>query len=120
MDPRQKKWEFHGIFFGNMLFVAKWNGSKRMLETLVAPVVRVLDTKKIDRESHPADIKQSFGSMPALDPWPNCLTNFSKSAKIHHLKSGTLPETNSSHLKMDGWKTSLVSVWDGFVAGANC
>ena len=24
---------------------------------------------------------------------------------------GTLPETNSSHLKMDGWKTNIVSFW---------
>ena len=29
----------------------------------------------------------------------------------------TLPETKSSHLKMDGWKT-IVSFWYGFLAGA--
>ena len=30
----------------------------------------------------------------------------------------TLPETNSSHLKMDGWKTS--SFWEDLFLGANC
>jgi len=30
---------------------------------------------------------------------------------------GTLPETNSSHLKMDGWNT-IVSFWDGLFSGA--
>ena len=29
----------------------------------------------------------------------------------------TLPETNGSHLKMDGWKT-IVSFWDGLCSGA--
>ena len=29
----------------------------------------------------------------------------------------TLPETNSSHLKMDGWKT-IVSFWEGLFSGA--
>ena len=29
----------------------------------------------------------------------------------------TLPETNSSHLKMDGWNT-IVSFWDGLFSGA--
>ena len=29
----------------------------------------------------------------------------------------TLPETNSSHLKMDGWKT-ILSFWDGLFSGA--
>ena len=29
----------------------------------------------------------------------------------------TLPETNSSHLKMDGWNT-IVSYWDGLFSGA--
>ena len=29
----------------------------------------------------------------------------------------TLPETNISHLKMDGWK-SIVSFWDGLFSGA--
>ena len=33
--------------------------------------------------------------------------------------SVTLPETNSSHLKMDGWNT-IVSFWDGPFSGANC
>ena len=28
----------------------------------------------------------------------------------------TLPETDSSHLKMDGWKT-IVSFWDGLFSG---
>ena len=28
-----------------------------------------------------------------------------------------LPETNSSHLKMDGWNTNF-SLWDGLVSGA--
>ena len=28
-----------------------------------------------------------------------------------------LPETNSSHLKMDGWNT-IVSCWDGLLSGA--
>ena len=32
---------------------------------------------------------------------------------------GTLKLTASLHLKMDGWKT-IVSFWDGFLAGANC
>ena len=31
--------------------------------------------------------------------------------------SSTLPETNSSHLKMDGWNT-IVSFWDGLFSGA--
>ena len=31
----------------------------------------------------------------------------------------TLPDTNSSHLKMDGWNT-IVSFWDGLSSGANC
>ena len=31
----------------------------------------------------------------------------------------TLPETNSSHLKMDGWNT-IVSFWDGLFSGASC
>ncbi len=31
----------------------------------------------------------------------------------------TLPETNSSHLKMDGWNT-IVSFWNGLFSGANC
>ena len=32
----------------------------------------------------------------------------------------TLPETNSSHLKMDGWNTwnTIVSFWDGLFSGA--
>ncbi len=29
----------------------------------------------------------------------------------------TLPETNSSHLKFDGWKT-ILSFWDGLFSGA--
>ena len=29
----------------------------------------------------------------------------------------TLPETKSSHLKMDGWNT-IVSFWDGLFSGA--
>ena len=29
----------------------------------------------------------------------------------------TLPETNSSHLKMDGWNT-IASFWDGLFSGA--
>ena len=29
----------------------------------------------------------------------------------------TLPETNSSHLKMDGWNT-ILSFWDGLFSGA--
>ena len=29
----------------------------------------------------------------------------------------TLPETNSSHLKMDDWNT-IVSFWDGLISGA--
>ena len=32
-----------------------------------------------------------------------------RSLKDH---SFTLPETNSSHLKMDGWKNTIVSFWD--------
>ena len=31
----------------------------------------------------------------------------------------TLPETNSSHLKMDGWNT-IVSFWEGLFSGASC
>ena len=31
----------------------------------------------------------------------------------------TLPETNSSHLKMDGWNT-ILSFWDGLFSGATC
>ena len=31
----------------------------------------------------------------------------------------TLPESNSSHPKMGGWKT-ILSFWDGCRAGANC
>ena len=31
----------------------------------------------------------------------------------------TLPETNESHLKMDGWNT-IVTFWDGLFSGANC
>ena len=34
--------------------------------------------------------------------------------KNHH---STLPETNSSPLKMDGWNT-IVSFWDGLFSGA--
>ena len=30
---------------------------------------------------------------------------------------GTLPETNSSHVKMDGWNT-IVSFWDGLFSWA--
>ena len=30
----------------------------------------------------------------------------------------TLPETNSSPLKMDGWNTTVVSFWDGLFSGA--
>ena len=30
----------------------------------------------------------------------------------------TLPETNSSHLKVDGWKHEI-SFWDGLFSGAN-
>ena len=29
----------------------------------------------------------------------------------------TLPQTNSSHLKMDGWNT-ILSFWDGLFSGA--
>ena len=32
------------------------------------------------------------------------------------MKVDTLPETNSSHLKTDGWKTS--SFWDGLFSGS--
>ena len=32
-------------------------------------------------------------------------------------KKSHLPETNSSHLKMDGWNT-IVSFWDGLFSGA--
>ena len=33
-------------------------------------------------------------------------------AKNYELRSHTLPESNSSHLKMDGWNT-ILSFWDG-------
>ena len=36
---------------------------------------------------------------------------------------GTLPETNSSHLKMDGWKTSFLLGWPifrGYVSFREC
>ena len=36
------------------------------------------------------------------------------------LKSPTLPETNSSDLKMDGWKHELSIWWSGPFSGANC
>ena len=40
-------------------------------------------------------------------------------AGIYVLYTFTLPETNSSHLKMDGWST-IVSFWDGLFSGASC
>ena len=33
-------------------------------------------------------------------------------------RTNTLPETNSSPLKMDGWNTSIVSFWDGLFSVA--
>ena len=36
-----------------------------------------------------------------------------------HSKPTTLPETNSSPLKIDGWNT-IVSFWNGLFSGANC
>ena len=38
-------------------------------------------------------------------------------SQLSTLSESTLPETNSSHLKMDGWSTSL-SFWDGLFSGA--
>ena len=32
---------------------------------------------------------------------------------------GTLPETNGSHLKIDGWKMEI-SYWNSPFSGANC
>ena len=37
--------------------------------------------------------------------------------KLSQTPNVTLPETNSSHLKMDGWKT-ILSFWDGLFSGA--
>ena len=37
---------------------------------------------------------------------------------VVELVQDTLPETNSLHLEMDGWKTRLVSFWDGLFWGA--
>ncbi len=38
-------------------------------------------------------------------------------SKAHHF--GTLLETNSSHLKKDGWNT-MDYFWEGFQEGASC
>ncbi len=40
-------------------------------------------------------------------------------SSIHSIFIDTLPETNSSPLKMDGWNT-ILSYWDGQFSGANC
>ena len=39
--------------------------------------------------------------------------------KKKHQKKSTLPETNSSHLKMDGWKITYL-LGPGLFSGANC
>ena len=43
--------------------------------------------------------------------------NWGKSSDFMGYYYTTLPETNSSHLKMDGWNT-IVSFWDGRFSGA--
>ena len=37
---------------------------------------------------------------------------------LSHIESFTLPETNSSHLKMDGWNTNFLFFWDGLFSGS--
>ena len=39
--------------------------------------------------------------------------------KKKHKKKSTLPETNSSHLKMDGWEITYL-LGPGLFSGANC
>ena len=46
-------------------------------------------------------------------------TESCNSCTTERLDVFTLPETNSSPLKMDGWNT-IVSYWDGLCLGANC
>ena len=36
---------------------------------------------------------------------------FLRKNKVQKMKGHTFPETNSSHLKMDGWKTSFLFGW---------
>ncbi len=40
-------------------------------------------------------------------------------SRLEQLKLFTLPETNSSHLKMDGWNTTFL-LGPGLFSGANC
>ena len=70
---------------------------------------RFIDTTDDNRFVCPWYVSHSFESF-----W------FYKSLRIQVSpeKGIAMPETNSSHLKMDGWNTSFI--WDGLLSRANC
>ena len=66
------------------------------------------------RLKHP----QSLGTNIPLSP--ELMVQQSKRRCLMNHRRSTLPETNSSHLKIDGWKTivSFWGPWDGLFSGA--
>ncbi len=78
---------------------------------------------KSDAQQAPTSIwsQQLVGSKPPWSGWDRrCglsgkrLDNFQKGSTRKLYSVSTLPETNSSHLKMDGWNTSFLLGWPIF------
>ena len=81
----------------------------------VPPVIDDCYTKKSFKKKLQEDLQCGRSSSLLQQSWPLvlvCQWAVGVSGERH-----TLPETNSSHLKMDGWNT-IVSFWDGLFSGA--